>query len=144
MINDVVLVGRLTRDAELRHTGSGKAVASFILAVNRPFKNKNGEQEADFVNIVVWGKTAEAVDKYTRKGSLIGIVGRIQTRNYTNNDGKKVYVTEVVAENVQFLDPKKEKQEEKDSNPTSQYNQQSDPFESNGSPVEINDDDLPF
>lgn len=111
MINNVVLVGRLTKDAELRYTGSGIAVASFTVAVNRPFKT-NGEEEADFINCVVWRGTAEALSNYTRKGSLIGLTGRIQTRNYTNNEGRKVFITEVVAENVQFLEPKSNRQTE--------------------------------
>lgn len=115
MINNVVLVGRLTKDVELKYTGSGIAVASFTVAVNRPFKTQ-GEDEADFINCVAWRKTAENTSNYTRKGSLVGITGRIQTRNYTNNEGRKVFITEVVAENVQFLEPKSNRQTE--SNPS--------------------------
>lgn len=106
MINNVTLVGRMTKDPELKYTSSGTAVLTFNLAVNRPFTNQQGEREADFIMCQVWRKTAENVANYTRKGSLVGVVGRIQTRNYDDKDGKKVYVTEVVAENVQFLEPK--------------------------------------
>ncbi|MEC6748761.1 single-stranded DNA-binding protein [Marinilactibacillus sp. XAAS-LB27] len=106
MINNVVLVGRLTRDAELRYTGSSTAVASFSIAVERTFTNAQGERETDFINCVAWRKTAEIISNFTRKGSLVGVTGRIQTRNYTNNEGRKVYITEVVCENFQMLEPK--------------------------------------
>ena len=106
LINRVVLVGRLTKDPELRYTPSGVAVATFTLAVNRTFANQQGEREADFVNCVVWRKQAENVANFLKKGSLAGVDGRIQTRNYEGQDGKRVYVTEVVAESVQFLEPK--------------------------------------
>ncbi|EAW7167998.1 single-stranded DNA-binding protein [Listeria monocytogenes] len=106
MINRVVLVGRLTKDPELRYTPSGVAVATFTLAVNRTFSNQQGEREADFINCVVWRKPAENVANFLKKGSMAGVEGRVQTRNYEGNDGKRVYVTEIVAENVQFLDPK--------------------------------------
>lgn len=106
MINNVVLVGRLTRDAELRYTGSGIAVASFTVAVERPYTNAQGERETDFINCVAWRKTAEIISNFTRKGSLVGVTGRMQTRNYTNNEGRKVYITEVVCENFQMLEPK--------------------------------------
>lgn len=106
MINRVVLVGRLTKDPELRYTANGTAVTSFTLAVNRTFTNQQGEREADFINCVVWRKAAESVANYLKKGSLAGVDGRVQTRNYDNNEGRRVYVTEVVAENVQFLEPK--------------------------------------
>ncbi|HAC3072258.1 TPA_asm: single-stranded DNA-binding protein, partial [Listeria monocytogenes] len=106
MMNRVVLVGRLTKDPELRYTPAGVAVATFTLAVNRPFKNGQGEQEADFIQCVVWRKPAENVANFLKKGSLTGVDGRVQTRNYEGNDGKRVYVTEIVAESVQFLEPK--------------------------------------
>ena len=106
LINRVILVGRLTKDPELRYTPSGVAVATFTLAVNRAFANQQGEREADFVNCVVWRKQAENVANFLKKGSLAGVDGRIQTRNYEGQDGKRVYVTEVVAESVQFLEPK--------------------------------------
>ena len=106
MMNRVVLVGRLTKDPELRYTPNGVAVATFTLAVNRPFSNQQGEREADFINCVVWRKPAENVANFLKKGSLAGVDGRIQTRNYEGQDGKRVYVTEVLAESVQFLEPK--------------------------------------
>lgn len=137
MLNRVVLVGRLTKDPELRYTQSGVAVTNFTLAVNRPFKNQNGESEADFINCVVWRKPAENAANYLKKGSLCGIDGRIQTRNYDGQDGKRVYVTEVVADSVQFLEPKKDSQQS-----NYQPSKQSDPF--NGEPVSIDDESLPF
>lgn len=107
MINQVVLVGRLTKDPELRYTqGSGKAVARFTLAVNRPFVNSNGEKDADFINCVCWNGTAQALANHQQKGNLIGVIGRIQTSSYQGQDGKTVYKTEVVADAVQFLEPK--------------------------------------
>ncbi|WP_423189440.1 single-stranded DNA-binding protein [Alkalibacterium sp. f15] len=147
MINNTVLVGRLTRDPELKYTGSGLAVASFNIAVERPFSNANGEKETDFINCVVWKKTAEALSNFTSKGSLIGLTGRIQTRNYEGNDGKRVYVTEVVAENVKFLEPKKTSKKESSSS-ESDYVQNSkndveDAFDKNED-IDISDDDLPF
>lgn len=106
MMNRVVLVGRLTKDPELRYTPSGVAVATFTLAVNRAFTNQSGEREADFINCVVWRRPAENVANFLKKGSLAGVDGRLQTRNYEGQDGKRVYVTEVVAESVQFLEPR--------------------------------------
>lgn len=106
MINNVTLVGRLTRDVELRYTGSGIAVASFSIAIDRPFTNAQGERETDFINCVAWRKTAETLANFTKKGSLVGVTGRIQTRNYQNNEGRTIYITEVVAENFQMLEPK--------------------------------------
>lgn len=107
MINNVVLVGRLTRDPELRHTPQNQAVGIFGLAVNRQFKNANGEREADFINCVIWRQQAENLANFAKKGSLIGITGRIQTRSYENQQGQKVYVTEVVADNFQMLESNK-------------------------------------
>lgn len=104
MINSVCLVGRLTRDPELKYTGSNIAVASFSLAVNRNFKDANGEREADFINCVIWRQQAENLANWAKKGALIGITGRIQTRSYENQQGQRVYVTEVVAENFQMLE----------------------------------------
>jgi single-strand DNA-binding protein len=106
MMNRVILVGRLTKDPELRYTPSGVAVATFTLAVNRSYTNQQGEREADFINCVVWRKPAENVANYLKKGSLAGVDGRLQTRNYEGQDGRRVYVTEVTAESVQFLEPK--------------------------------------
>lgn len=105
-MNAVVLVGRTTKDIELRRTGSGTAVASFTIAVNRDFKTQDG-QEADFIQCVAWKKTAELLEQYVHKGDRIAVSGSIRTRNYTGNDGRKVYVTEVLANNVEFLETKK-------------------------------------
>lgn len=104
MINRVVLTGRLSRDVELRYTQSGAAVASFTIAVDRRFKNDNGERDSDFINCVMWRKAAENFSNFTRKGSLVGIEGRIQTRNYENQQGQRVYVTEVVADDFSLLE----------------------------------------
>lgn len=106
MMNRVVLVGRLTRDPELKYTPNGIPVATFTLAVNRTFSNQHGEREADFINCVVWRKPAENVANFLKKGSLAGVDGRIQTRTYEGQDGKRMYFTEVVADSVQFLEPK--------------------------------------
>ena len=104
MINNVVLVGRMTKDAELRYTPSNQAVATFTLAANRNFKNQAGEREADFINCVIWRQQAENLANWAKKGALIGITGRIQTRNYENQQGQRVYVTEVIAESFQVLE----------------------------------------
>lgn len=104
MINNVTLIGRLTKDADLRYTSTGKGVTTFMVAVNRNFTNQAGEREADFINCVIWGKPAENLASYTCKGSLIGVTGRLQSRSYDNQEGKKVYVTEVVVENYQLLE----------------------------------------
>lgn len=110
MINNVVLVGRLTKDAELRYTQSNIAVATFTLAVNRPFKNDAGEREADFINCVIWRQSAENLANWAKKGSLIGVTGAIQTRNYDNQQGQRVYVTEVIASNFQMLESRNNQQ----------------------------------
>ena len=104
MINNVVLVGRLTRAVDLRFTSNGVAFASFTVAVDHTFKKEGGEREADFINCVMWRKAAENFANFTRKGSLVGIEGRIQTRNYENQQGQKVYITEVLAENFSLLE----------------------------------------
>ncbi|MDZ5471851.1 single-stranded DNA-binding protein [Bacillus sp. 31A1R] len=106
MINQVTLVGRLTRDPELKITPEGNSVVNITLAVNRHFKNQQGEFTADFVQCTLWRKSAENTALYCKKGSLIGITGRIQTRNYENQEGRKTFVTEVVAESVRFIDKK--------------------------------------
>ena len=106
MINRVVLVGRLTKDPEYRTTPSGVSVATFTLAVNRTFTNAQGEREADFINVVVFRRQAENVNNYLFKGSLAGVDGRIQSRSYENQEGRRIFVTEVVADSVQFLEPK--------------------------------------
>ena len=104
MINNVVLVGRTTKDPELRYTPSNVAVATFSLAVNRNFKDANSERKTDFINCVIWRQQAENLANWAKKGALIGITGRIQTRSYENQQGQRVYVTEVVAENFQMLE----------------------------------------
>ena len=141
MINNVTLVGRLTKDVELKYTPSNQAVATFILAVNRTFKNANGEREADFINIVIWRQAAENLANWAKKGNLIGITGRIQTRNYENGQGQRVYVTEVIAENFQMLESRNQQQEQQQAKP--QQAKQPDPF-AGGVPMDLNDDDLPF
>lgn len=138
MLNRVVLVGRLVRDPDLRYTPNGVPTATFTLAVNRSFTNQQGERESDFINVVVWRKPAENVANFLKKGSLAGVDGKIQTRNYEGQDGKRVYVTEVVAESVQFLEPKKEGS----SQPAPQTKATDDPFAGSG---QIDDmSDLPF
>jgi single-strand DNA-binding protein len=138
MINRVILVGRLCADPELKYTPNGVAVGNFRLAVNRPFKNQKGENEADFINCTIWRKQAENVANYLNKGSLAGVDGRIQTRNYENNEGKKIFVTEVVAESVQFLEPKRsndnQSNEQQPNNDTGAMH--------NGKPID--DSELPF
>ena len=152
-MNNVSLVGRITKDPELRTTSGGTVTTTITVAVNRRFTNQNGEREADFIQCVVWNKQAENVCKFCNKGSLVGVTGRIQTRNYDGQDGKKVYVTEVVAENVTFLESKnKGSSEFMDSEPN--YNNvdspaktsdvSEDPFKDFGSEVVLSDDDLPF
>ena len=110
MINNVTIIGRTTKDIELRATSSGTNNASFSLAVERNFKNANGEKETDFINCVAWRKTAEILAQYAPKGSMIGVRGRIQTRNYENNQGVRVYVTEIVADEVQLIDTRNNNQ----------------------------------
>lgn len=136
MINNVTLIGRLTRDAELRYTPNNIATAQFNIACNRNFKNANDEYGADFINCVMWREQAERFCNWTRKGMLVGIVGRIQTRNYENQQGQRVYVTEVVAENFQIL--------EKRDNTANQNSMTEQMPPSYTSPMDITDDKLPF
>ncbi|ATU71356.1 single-stranded DNA-binding protein [Levilactobacillus brevis] len=142
MINRVVLTGRLTRDVDLRYTQGGAAVATFNLAVDRRFTNQQGEREADFVSCVVWRKSAENFANFFHKGSLVGIEGRIQTRNYENQQGQRVYVTEVIVENFSFLELKSSTGNGSYQNDRPQNNT-SDPF-ANGESVDIQDSSLPF
>lgn len=138
MINNATLVGRLTRDVELSYPPSNVAVATFNLAVNRNFKSQSGEREADFINCVMWRKQAENLANWSKKGMLIGITGRIQTRNYENQQGQRVYVTEVVADGFQIL--------EKRDNTANQSNmeEQMPPSFENNHPADIEEPDLPF
>ena len=138
MINNVVLVGRMTRDAELRHTPQNQAVATFTLAVNRNFKNQSGEREADFINCVIWNRQAENLANWAKKGALIGITGRIQTRNYDNQQGQRVYVTEVVADNFQLLESRNKAADQ------SSMDDQMPPDFGNSQPMDISDDDYRF
>lgn len=157
MINNVTLVGRLTRDVELTYTSNGTAVGRFTVAIDRRFQNQNGERETDFINCVMWRKAAENLAQYTRKGSLVGIEGRIQTRYYESPQGQRVYVTEVVADNFSLLERKNEGANElQPSNRVNGYPSQSkantvpkqakysDPFVAAGDTVDISDEDLPF
>ncbi|MCZ1265640.1 MULTISPECIES: single-stranded DNA-binding protein [Paenibacillus] len=162
MLNRVILIGRLTRDPELRYTPAGVAVTQFTLAVDRPFTSQGGEKEADFIPVVTWRQLAETCANYLRKGRLAAVEGRIQVRNYENNEGKRVYVTEVIADNVRFLEsanrdnnggggggqPMREEPSyggggRANNNNNSRSNNQ-DPFSDDGKPIDISDDDLPF
>lgn len=149
MLNKVVLIGRLTKDPDLRYTTSNIPTVNFTLAVNRPFTNQSGAREADFINVIVWRKQAENVKKYITKGSLVAVEGRIQTRNYEDKEGKKVYVTEVIADNVQFLEPKGQRTmgdnnsyQPMDDIPTTDVGDE--PYIDFGQTVELSDDDIAF
>lgn len=137
-MNKVIIIGRNTKDIELRQTTSGTLVVEFSVAVNRTFKNANGERESDFFNCIAFSKLAETISKFVKKGDQVGVEGRLQTRNYTNKEGKKIYVTEIIVENVEFLQTKKQEEQK----PTMLA--ETDPF--NGANFEkVNvDDDLPF
>lgn len=146
MLNSTCLVGRMTRDAELRYTPNNQAVATFSLAVNRNFKSQNGEREADFINCVIWRQQAENLANWAKKGALIGITGRIQTRNYENQQGQRVYVTEVVAESFQLLEFNNQSNHNQNQGQP-RHNQQPDfgrNEQMNANPMDISDDDLPF
>lgn len=135
MLNRVILIGRLTADPNLRYTPSGVATASFTLAVDRPFTSQGGERETDFIQIVTWRQLAETCANYLRKGRLTAVEGRIQVRSYENNEGKRVFITEVVADSVRFLESKNQQEKAQTNN---------DPFTGEGKPIDISDDDLPF
>ena len=159
MINSVCLTGRLTREVDLKYTANGVAVATFTLAVNRNFKNQNGEREADFINCVAWRSSAEYLANFSKKGDLIGLQGRIQTRNYENQQGQRIYLTEVVADTVENLTPKSSQETQQNSaggfksNSQGNYNQNNQSGANRnlggfndfgGSTIDISDDDLPF
>ncbi|MFD2658094.1 MULTISPECIES: single-stranded DNA-binding protein [Gracilibacillus] len=172
MLNRVVLVGRLTKDPDLRYTPNGVAVANFTIACNRPFTNQQGQREADFINCVTWRRQAENLANYMGKGSLIGVDGRIQTRSFDNQEGQRVFMTEVMAESIQFLEskggstggqpnaqgsqgynqnqnqPSQANQNQFNQNNNNQNNQGNNdggnPFQDSGEPIDISDDDLPF
>lgn len=155
-MNNVNLIGRLTKAVDLRYTQNGVAYGSFTIAVNRRFKNQNGEREADFINCVIWKKGAENLANFTQKGSLIGVSGAIQTRNYDNQQGQRVYVTEVLVENFDLLESRKTADNgvlNSGGINTQSYNKKqnsagnfanNDPFTANGETFEVQDDDLPF
>ncbi|MNN33324.1 Single-stranded DNA-binding protein ssb [compost metagenome] len=158
----------MTRDPELRYTPAGVAVTQFTLAVDRNFTGQNGEREADFIPVVTWRQLAETCANYLRKGRLAAVEGRIQVRNYENNEGKRVYVTEVIADNVRFLESSQNREGGNTSsgaampedpafggggggnsgrgnnNNFSRNNNNQDPFSGDGKPIDISDDDLPF
>ncbi|HTG71730.1 single-stranded DNA-binding protein [Paenibacillus sp. LHD-38] len=173
MLNRVILIGRLTRDPELRYTPAGVAVTQFTLAVDRPFTSGGqGEREADFIPVVTWRQLAETCANYLRKGRLTAVEGRIQVRNYENNEGKRVYVTEVIADNVRFLESNKDGGGSREEGGSSysggtssgggsyggnasqsggnrpsgnnSRNDSRDPFQDDGRPIDISEDDLPF
>lgn len=141
MINRVVLIGRLTRDPELRYTPNGVAVTRFTLAVDRPFTNQQGNREADFIRIVTWRQLAELCANYLKKGSLAGVDGRLQISSFDNKEGQRVTMSEVVADNVRFLDSRTRQQQSGSSN---DFADTSDPFAQDGETIDISDDDLPF
>ena len=160
-MNKVFLIGRLTRDPELRYTGNNTPVASFTLAVNRPYTSQSGEREADFINIVVWRKQAENVKNYLSQGSQVAIDGRIQTRSYDDQNGQKRYVTEVVADNVEFIGSRNSSNNSNNMNSSASNagptpydfgdapepkgtDVDSNPFADFGNSIEISDDELPF
>lgn len=138
MLNNVCLVGRLTKDPELRYTQSNQAVATFSLAVNRNFNGQNGEREADFINCVIWRQQAENLANWAKKGALIGITGRIQTRSYENQQGQRVYVTKVVANDFQLLESRRDRE----AGQSQGYSQPD--FSRQAEPFSIDDDSLPF
>jgi len=138
MLNRSILIGRLTRDPEMRYTANGVAVTTFTLAVERPFTSGSGEREADFIPVVTWRQLAETCANYLRKGRLTAVEGRMQVRNYENNEGRRIYVTEVVADNVRFLERGDDRPAEKPSNANH------DPFRDDGKPLDISEEDLPF
>jgi len=175
MLNRVILIGRLTRDPELRYTPAGVAVTQFTIAVDRPFTSGQDEREADFIPVVTWRQLAETCANYLRKGRLTAVEGRIQVRNYENNEGKRVYVTEVIADNVRFLESNREGGAAREEGGGSSYsssgggtgsgggysggnassgggsrsnnnsrNDSRDPFQDDGRPIDISEDDLPF
>lgn len=156
-MNKAFLIGRLTRDPELRYSSSNAPIVNFSIAIDRQYTNSNGQRETDFINIVAFQKQAENIKKYVTKGSLVAVDGRIQTRNYDDKDGKRVYVTEVVADRVQFLSSKQGQAESVSSNTNDDVspadfqtdtkpatNVSDDVFADFGSSIEISDDDIAF
>ncbi len=141
MLNKSILIGRLTKEPELKYTNTGVAVCTFTLAIDRPFKDSQGNKEADFLNIVTWRQLAETCANYLKKGRLCAVEGRIQIRNYENNEGRRIYITEIVADNVRFLESgNRAEAEETGANKI----QQRDPFDDKSQPLDILDSKLPF
>ena len=167
MLNRAILTGRLTRDPELRYTTSGTAVVQATIAVDRQFKNQQGERESDFINLVIWRKAAENFANFTHKGSLVGIDGRIQTRTYENKQGQRVYVTEINVDSFSLLEPRQDNNQQSNNNYSSQapsnnarnatpnssqqnqnaqsnYGNQNNDFGNGGQSIDLADDELPF
>ena len=142
MINNVTLIGRLVSPPELKKTPNNVSVLQGTLAVNRNFKNENGDREADFIQFQAWRGTADIIAQYCSKGSLIGLTGRIQTRSYDNQQGQRVYVTEVVAESVELLESRN-KQQQAPAQPSNNYTGNNNPF-SQPDPFSVSDDGFPF
>ena len=137
-MNKFIGTGRITADPVLRYTTTGVAVLGFTLAINRRRRNEEGQAEADFINFVAFRGAAEVISNYVKKGDMLGIVGSVQTRNYDDKDGKKVYVTEVIVDEVEFLQPKRKEEQ------TNDEVVEKTPFDDFGANIEISDDELPF
>ncbi|GGE05938.1 single-stranded DNA-binding protein A [Marinithermofilum abyssi] len=151
MLNRVILIGRLAQDPELRYTPNGVAVANFGLAVERRFTNQQGEREVDFFTIVTWRQLAENCANYLKKGRAVAVEGRLQTRSFENNEGRRIKITEIVADDVRFLDSGANRsgsgegyREQGFGGGSGNNNQMNDPFADDGKPIDISDDDLPF
>ena len=140
-MNNFSGLGRLTKDVDLRYTEQGTAIGNFTLAINRNFKNKQtGEYEADFIDCVAFGRTGEVIAEYVKKGQQLAVEGRVQTRNYENKDGQRVYVTEIVVNEFTFVDNRNNNQKQS----TQTTGRQESPFAEEGEPVDIDNSDLPF
>ena len=150
MINRTILVGRLTKDPEVRYTSSNIAYARFTLAVNRTFAGPSGEREADFIQCITWRKQAENLARFVRKGSLLGVEGRIQTGSYDDKDGVRKYTTDVVCDSVQFLEPKNQDQQQesnyvpRERNNNNTYQERQPERKQNTPSIDVSEDDLPF
>lgn len=139
-MNNVSLIGRLTRDPEMRYTASGTAIVNFTLAINRPFKDENGSEQADFINCVAFGKRAETIANYVKKGNRFGVTGRIQTGSYENKEGQRVYTTDVAVDSFTFL----ERSNQQSGNTEQFQKPQQTPFEQSGEKIDTESADLPF
>jgi len=139
VLNRVILIGRLTKDPDMKYTPNGVAVTTFTIAVDRRFSGQSGEKETDFIGIVAWRQLADLCTNYLRKGKQCAVEGRLQTRSYDNKEGKKVFVTEVIADNVQFLSS-----QASEPSGNKKSDSSNDSFADTGKPINISDDDLPF